>query len=190
MFDTILHLLQSRGLFAVMPLLFLAFGLGHGLYALWNFVTGGPRAIGEVGTPYLYDRFYFLLQVSMAAGWLIAVSSFAVAVIAGAWSDDASGFMLGWAVMAVSIGLLFTLRGGMLVRGMQYRASHSRGLLGWFYRMQLARMENQPEIFRTLIGGLFAVIGAVILVINLPHVPAILGQVGRDLAAAGRALGF
>ena len=155
--------------------LFTVVGAGLWIGILWNLLTGGPRDLAQPGQPYLYDRLYYLLFLVGLVGWTIGLLSF-LAPIASGRTDEVSGFMVGWGIMAIGMGLLFRLRGEMMLKGAKYLSKH--GFILWrpFYAMHVRQREQQPMVWKYM-PLIFPIVGIGVLLFSLPHLAEVPGQV-------------
>jgi hypothetical protein len=151
--------------------LFCVVGAGMAINIAWGLITGGPRAWTEPSQPYLYDRLYYCLFLVGLVGWVIAMLSF-VSIIEGA---PEAGFLIGWGIGAIGMGLLFRLRGKMMTTGARYLSSHGFVLLRPFHFMQARQLEYQPMML-TWVPFLFVVAGTGVLIFNLPRLPEAMDQ--------------
>lgn len=178
----LLTLLQTRGLFLAVPLAFIAIGCFMLVRAVWGLLTGGPRAVQAPGAPYLYDRLYWLLNLVMLIGWTGFAVCFLAGIAGGMTGDNMLIFMC-WAICAIGIGLMFLLRGEMMLDGQRYLARHGFYLWRWGRSLQVARMEQQAAWLRNLVAGVFVVIGVVILGVCIAQFPRV-AQEFRDTGDA------
>ena len=160
--------------------LFVVVGAGMWISLPWNLLTGGPRDRTKPGQPYVYDRLYYLLLLIGLIGWSVALLSILVPITRGR-TDDVSGFLAGWGIMAVGMGLLFRLRREMMLSGARYLSKH--GFILWrpYYAMQVKQRERQPLAWKYMPLA-FLVIGIGVLIFTLPHVTEVPGQVTAGAA--------
>ncbi len=154
--------------------LFTVVGTGMWINTLWGLLTGGPRDHTKPGHPHVYDRLYYVLFLAGLIGWTMALLSFLAPVSSGKM-DEISGFMIGWGIMAVSMGLLMRLRGEMMLNGAKYLSKH--GFIAWriFYAMHVRQREQQPMAWK-YIPLLFPIVGVGVLLFFLPHWAEVPGQ--------------
>ncbi len=169
-----LVLILLGGLFAVV-------GVGMWLNTLWGLLTGGPRDRTKMGQPYIFDRTYYALFLVLIIGWTAALLSF---LTMGSHVDmrAATGFMVGWGVMAAAMGVLLALRRDMMLNGHRYLAKNGFVLTRWFHAMQLRSLERQSNAWK-IISPAFIVTGIGVLIFNLPHVGEVPGQVTQGAQA-------
>ncbi len=174
------HLIQTMGPFVLIPALFVVVGVGSWLNILWGLVTGGPRALQESGAPYLFDRPYYLMGLLAVAGWTIALLS-ALAEVGNPLMFE--GFLTGWSLLAIGVGLLFLLRLDMRLRGTRYLAEHGFWLFRPFHAMQVRQFNRQTWVIK-IVPWIFLVIGACTLIFSLTHIT----EAWRQTAAGARVL--
>ena len=155
--------------------LFVVVGTGMWINTVWGLLTGGPRDRTRPGQPHIYDRLYYGLFLAGLVGWTMALLSF-LAPVASGRMDQISGFMIGWGIMAVSMGLLFWLRGEMMLNGSKYLSRHGFILWRLFHAMQVRQRERQPMAWKYM-PLIFMVVGVGVLLFNLPHIAEVPGQV-------------
>ncbi len=176
-----MHLFDHMSVFMLVAALFVLVGCGMFISIVLGLLTGGPRARDRPGAPFLYDRLYYLLFLVVWIGWS---SGFLAFLSEDSENIAASGFFLGWGVLAVGMSGLFLLRGDMMLKGAQYQAKHGFWLSRLYYGMQAAQIERQSAALRKFIAIVFGIAGVGAIVFSLPHLPAALQQV----EAGGRLL--
>lgn len=155
--------------------LFLVVGLATTGQILLGLVTGGPRARLKPGTPYLYDRVFYVLFAIAITGWWMAMLSFAGELSGPVDMDSVSGFMTGWGIGAIGMGLLIWLRGNMLLEGARYLSRHGFLPFRLFHLMQVRQFEYAPVV-RKIIPVVFIAAGIVALAVNITKLPLALAQ--------------
>ena len=163
-----MHLIDRYGVLLAIPLLFVVVGVFMFVNIAWGLLTGGPRAFKEPGSPYFYDRFYYLLFLIAMIGWTFALLSFSSGVETG---EAGFGFLLGWGVCAIGIGSVFFLRGQMMLRGARYLADNGFWPFRLFHRMQAMQFERQPIVLKW-VPVVFIVMGVGVILFSLFHLPA------------------
>ena len=164
--DNAHEFVARMGFFLLIPLLFIAVGIGMFFSIMWGLISGGPRARTQPGAPYLYDRFYYLLWLVAAIGWAASLLAF---IAEGSSGIEPWGFLLGWAIGAVGMGSLFLLRGDMMIKGARYLADNGFLLSRWYNRMQLRQLDRQNGLVRKLLPIVFLIAGSVALVASVLH---------------------
>jgi hypothetical protein len=163
--------------------LFVVVGTFMWINILWGLLTGGPRDRTKMGQPYLYDRLYYLLMLVLLTGWTIAFLSFGEP---GALNSKAapSGFLIGWGIMAIGIGLFYPLRLEMMLNGAEYLANHGLVLLRPFHAMTVRSFQRQRQSpMLKIMPIVFAVVGVGVLAFNLSHIAEVPGQVMQGAQA-------
>jgi hypothetical protein len=173
-------LFTQYGFFPYVAVVFLAFGLLKTSEILWGLIMGGPRNRSKPGAPYLFDRVYYLLFAVGMTSWWICLLAFAVGVSTGDTDRLVTVFMVGWAIGAIAMGLLFGLRGDMWVEGSRYLAKHGFPPFRVFHALQARQFDRVP-IARKLIPIVFPLMGLVALAINFSKVPMALEQTWVNL---------
>lgn len=161
------------GPFIMVPILFVVVGISTFVTIAWGLLTGGPRALNQSGSPYLYDRLYYLIWLVAMVAWAGGLLSF-VGITAG--ETEPWGFMLCWAIGAIGMGSLFLLRGEMMIKGARYLADNGFWLMRWYNRMQARQLERQNPLVRKLIPFVFLIAGTVALVVCIPHITEALAE--------------
>ncbi len=172
---------EASLLVLVIGILFAVAGIGMWTNTIRGLVTGGPRDRTKPGQPHVYDRIYYLMTLLMITGWSIGILSFLANVDSNRLQSE-SGFMIGWGICAVGMGLMFSLRGDMMLSGARYQAKHGFILSRPFYTQHIIQRERQPLIWK-IMPLIFLVIGAGVLVFNLPHFGEVPGQVEAGASA-------
>lgn len=169
--DRLINLFQTMGPFALIPILFVVAGVGSWLNILWGLVTGGPRALQETGAPYLYDRPYYLMWLAAIAGWTVALLS----VLAETGGEPKfEGFLLGWSLLALGMGLIFRFRLDMTLRAARYLSQHGFWLFRLFHMMQarqFGRRNARQAVVLKLLPLVFLFAGAGLLLFSLLNLP-------------------
>jgi hypothetical protein len=142
---------------------FIVAGLGTFINIVWGLLTGGPRATQLPGQPRLYDRVYYLLFLAGWSGWCFALLSLP------------DGFIVGWGIGAIGMGVLYLLRGDMIVKAMEYKAEHGIGPWRFLYRTNINRL-HERHASQKIIAVIFIVAGTIVLFVNAAHVPAALAD--------------
>ncbi len=176
-----MQLIQTYGWALLFPAAFVVTGIAGWLNVLWGLITGGPRALQAPGAPYLFDRVYYLLYGIGLFGWSFGLLSFPT--ISGSAPHPEAGFLIGWGIAAMGMGLWLILRGDMVIDAARYRAEHGFWLFRGFHSANVNRLERWNPTFRKLFAGMFMVIGAGVLAFNLPHLAEAVSQAGAGLAA-------
>lgn len=158
--------------------LFVVTGVSMALSILWGLLGGGPRDRSQPGQPHLYDRSYYVLMLVVLAGWSTALLSLDQGVLTKAAPD---GFLVGWGVMAIGMGLLYLLRFDMIVRAAHHRAMNGFILLRPFHAMRARRFDRQAGVMK-IIPPVFLVVGLGVLAFNLAHLAAVPGEVEAGLS--------
>ena len=156
--------------------LFLVVGAFTWINILWGLLTGGPRDRTKMGQPYLYDRLYYLLMLVLLTGWTIALMSFDQAGAVNRQTAP-SGFLVGWGIMAIGMGLFYPLRIDMMVNGAEYLSKHGFVLLRPFHAMTVRQFGRQRQsLVLKIVPVVFTVAGVAVLAFNLSHVAEVPGQ--------------
>ena len=154
--------------------LFLAVGIGMAVNILWGLLTGGPRDRSQPDQPRLYDRAYYLLMLFVLAGWSVALLSFDQ----GAVTQAPDGFLVGWGIMAIGLGLLYLLRLDMMTRASKYLSQHGFVLFRPYHGMRHRQLERQRgSVITKIVPVVFMVLGLGVLAFNMPYLAEIPAQV-------------
>jgi len=160
-------LLESHSLFTlVFVLTFLGVGIGTWIQTLWGIVTGGPRDLSQFGQPFLYDRVFWLFKLVLVTGWSFGLLSFCDVSKNG----DATGFLLGWALGAFSMGMIYLVKNEMITTAAIYQSEHGPWISRMFYQMQIKQFERS-KLSRKLIGAIFSVVSLIVFAVNISHLP-------------------
>ena len=126
---------------------------------LWGLLTGGPRDRTKPGRPFLYDRLYYLLMLILLTGWTVSlISSDSPGVLSSETAP--SGFLVGWGIMAIGIGLFYPLRFDMMIGGAEYLSKHGFILMRPFHAMTVRSFYRQRQSWVLKIMPIvFAIIG-------------------------------
>ena len=154
---------------------FVAVGLFMWINTLWGLLTGGPRDRTKMGQPYIFDRTYYLLFLVLIIGWTAALLSM-LTIGTNGETRAAAGFMVGWGVMAIAMGVLLVLRNDMMLDGNRYLSKNGFTLIRPFHAMQARSVERQASA-RKIVAPLFIIVGIGVLAFNLPHFAEVPGLV-------------
>lgn len=146
--------------------LFLAVGLGMAINILLGLLTGGPRDRSQPNRPRLYDRAYYLLMLFVLAGWSVALLSFDHETL----TQTPDGFLVGWGIMAIGLGLLYLLRLDMMTTASKYLSQQGFVLFRPYHSMRHRQLERQRgSVIVKIVPVLFMVLGMGVLAFYLPH---------------------
>ncbi len=159
------------------PLLAVAIGLAVFLWTLWDFVTGGPRALKKPDKPYLYSRFYFLLQLIHVAGWTFAPTAFLIDTVPHIYRDRGTLILLALVPVFTASGLQLLFGGDMMNRAAKYLAESGAWWQRPFYRMWSIRYDFYHPFSPKLTAASYIIGGLCVLIFNLPHLHDALEQV-------------